>query len=78
MQVASQGNIIIHNHLSGSFVSSAAHLKVGFLYGNRGVEFHIANNDVGQSYVVVEMFKQDAWVSLDIPHIIELLNSQEP
>ncbi len=72
LQVASQGDVILHNHPSGRLVPSAADLEVASSYGNRGVGFYIVNNTVDQVYVVVEAFKKEASNSLDLSDILEL------
>ncbi len=71
MQVASQGDVIVHNHPSGRLVPSAADLEVASCYGNRGVGFYIVNNSVDQVYVVVKAFKKEAARWLDLADILE-------
>ena len=72
LQVASQGDVILHNHPSGRLVPSEADLEAASHYGNLGVGFYIVNNSVDQVYVVVEAFRKPVSLSLEVPEILQL------
>ncbi len=76
MQVASQGDVIIHNHPSGHLVPSNADVSIASEYGNLGVGFYIINNGVDQLYVVVQAFQREKHVPLNIAEILELISSK--
>src|SRR5436309_11237807 len=70
MQVAGQGDAVIHNHPSGCLDPSSADLSVASELGNRGVGFYIVNNAVDDVYVVVEAFKKQQNQLLNTREII--------
>ena len=72
LQVASQGDVILHNHPSGQLTPSEADLEAASHYGNLGVGFYIVNNSVDQVYVVVEAFRKPVSLSLEVPEILQL------
>ena len=72
LQVASQGDVILHNHPSGRLTPSEADLKAASHYGNLGVGFYIVNNSVDQVYVVVKAFKKAVSLPLEMPEILQL------
>jgi len=78
MQVASQGDIIIHNHPSGILTPSNADLRLASEYGNMGVGFYIVNNRVDDVYVVVEAFSKAKVTRLDTDQISKLLAGGGP
>lgn len=71
LQVASPGDVILHNHPSGHLTPSEADLEIASHYGNQGVGFYIVNNSVDQVYIVVEAFKKPALPTLEIPEILQ-------
>jgi len=73
MQVASQGDVILHNHPSGHLIPSQADVGVASEFGNKGVGFYIVNNPVDDVYVVVEAFRKQKLAPLDIPHLLDLM-----
>ena len=72
LQVASQGDVILHNHPSGHLVPSEADLELAAHYGNQGVGFYIVNNSVDRVYVVVEAFGKPASPTLEVSEILQL------
>ena len=72
LQVASPGNVILHNHPSGHLVPSDADLELASHYGNQGVGFYIVNNSADQVYVVVEAFKKPVSPMLAVPEILQM------
>ncbi|MFQ5639618.1 MAG: helicase C-terminal domain-containing protein [bacterium] len=58
MQVARQGNVVIHNHPSGPLKPSTADMHVASVLGNDGIGFYIVNNAVSDIFVVVEAFTE--------------------
>ncbi|MXZ34050.1 MAG: DEAD/DEAH box helicase [Acidobacteria bacterium] len=72
LQVASQGDVILHNHPSGHLVPSEADLELAAHYGNQGVGFYIVNNSVDKVYVVVEAFEKPASPTLEVSEILQL------
>jgi ATP-dependent DNA helicase DinG len=73
LQVAAQGDVIIHNHPSGVLTPSNADLRLASEYGNMGVGFFIINNRVDDIYVVVEAFSKEKLAQLDSSRISGLL-----
>jgi ATP-dependent DNA helicase DinG len=78
MQVASQGDVIIHNHPSGSLSPSNADVGLASQYGNMGVGFYIINNPADDLYVVVEAFLKEKTSLLDEKAISTLLLAKGP
>ena len=72
LQVASPGDVILHNHPSGHLVPSEADLELAAHYGNQGVGFYIVNNSVDKVYVVVEAFGKPASPTLEVSEILQL------
>jgi ATP-dependent DNA helicase DinG len=70
MQVATQGDIIIHNHPSGHLTPSAADISLASEYGNQGVGFYIINNKADDIYIVVEAFKREQRQTLDLALLV--------
>jgi ATP-dependent DNA helicase DinG len=75
MQVASQSDIIIHNHPSGLLTPSQADVRLASEYGNLGVGFYIINNIVDDLYVVVEAFPKEKLALIDIPQTLKLIST---
>src|SRR5262249_25483075 len=73
MQVASQGDVILHNHPSGHLIPSQADIGLAAEYGNRGVGFYIVNNQADEVYVVVNGFQKEKLAALDIPEMLDLI-----
>ena len=70
MQVAAQGDVVIHNHPSGCLDPSSPDIAVASELGNRGVGCYIVNNAVDDVYVVVEAFKKQQNQLLNTREII--------
>lgn len=78
LQVATQGDVVIHNHPSGYLDPSAADVSLASEYGNQGVGFYIINNAVDEVYVVVEAFKRTHQHKLDVRQLAALISSDGP
>ena len=78
LQVASYGDVILHNHPSGRLTPSEADLKAASHYGNLGAGFYIVNNSVDQVYVVVKAFKKAVSLPLEMPEILQLFAPDGP
>lgn len=65
---AREGNVLIHNHPSGTLRPSNADQSVAYNAQDVSLGFYIVNNDISQVYVVVEPIK---------PKILEKLNCDE-
>ncbi len=76
MQVATQGDVIIHNHPSGHLTPSPADLSIASEYGNQGVGFYIVNNDVDDIYVVVEAFERQKLQQLQLSEMVKLVSEK--
>jgi len=78
LQVAIQGDVVIHNHPSGYLIPSAADVGLAAEFGNQGVGFYIINNAVDDIYVVVEVFKRTHVRNLDIRQLATLISTDGP
>ena len=76
MQVATQGDVIIHNHPSGHLTPSPADVSIASEYGNQGVGFYIVNNTVDEIYVVVEAFQRQKLQQLQLSEMVELISEK--
>lgn len=72
MQVARQGNAVIHNHPSGVLRPSSADVHIASELGNDGIGFYIVDNQVTDVFVVVEPFAEKAVVPVDVDSLTEL------
>jgi ATP-dependent DNA helicase DinG len=66
IESASPGDIVIHNHPSGTLTPSDQDIQIASVFGNQGVGFLIINNIASQVYVVVEPFFERETEPLDI------------
>ncbi len=55
---AKNGQVVIHNHPSGNLEPSNQDINVASIFGNKGVGFYIVDNEVKNTYVVVEAHKE--------------------
>jgi ATP-dependent DNA helicase DinG len=69
MVTASFGDVVIHNHPSGTLTPSRADLEIAATLGNQGVGFYIIDNDVSQCYQVVTAFSHKRLEYLSLPEI---------
>ena len=58
LQVAKQGDVVIHNHPGGVLRPSRADTHIASILGNDGVGFYIVNNEVTDVYAMVEPFAE--------------------
>ncbi|PLX81499.1 MAG: helicase [Desulfuromonas sp.] len=70
------GDVVIHNHPSGTLQPSNADLEIAARLGDLGVGFHIVNNAVSELYGVVETFPPHERVPIDAHQVIELLGPE--
>lgn len=73
LQVAKQGDVVIHNHPSGTLKPSMADTHVASILGNDGIGFYIVNNDVSGVYVVVEAFAEKKIIPVDPNALTEII-----
>ena len=73
LQVPRPGEVVLHNHPSGTLQPSDADLNVAAALGNNGVGAYIVNNAVTDIYVVVEPHVSAAPARLDTAHAAALL-----
>ena len=66
---AKEGELLLHNHPSGSLEPSEPDLQLAVKMHDMGVGFAITNNDASELYVVVEVPKQQVIVPLDLATI---------
>lgn len=78
MQVAQQGDVVIHNHPSGTLKPSGADTQVASLLGNDGIGFYIVNNDVSDVYAVVEPFAEKEVVPIKSLELTRIIGQQGP
>ncbi len=63
--VAERGELFLHNHPGGDLNPSAADLNVAVRLHDAGIGFGIINNSADELYIVVEVPKPKAYVSID-------------
>lgn len=78
LQVARQGDVVIHNHPTGTLRPSGADTHIASLLGNDGIGFYIVNNDASAIYVVIEPFEEKVRVPLDGERVAALLGDEGP
>ncbi len=66
IESAKPGDVVIHNHPSGTLTPSDQDIQIASVFGNQGVGFLIVNNNASQVYVVVEPFFEKEIEPLDI------------
>jgi len=66
IESAKPGDVVIHNHPSGTLTPSDQDIQIASVFGNQGVGFLIINNNASQVYVVVEPFLEKEIEPLDI------------
>ena len=70
-----RGDVMIHNHPSGTLSPSEADVNVAAEAGSKGVGSYIVDNEVGEVYVVAEPARRRALVMLDEEEISGVLDS---
>ncbi|MFQ5824449.1 MAG: helicase C-terminal domain-containing protein [bacterium] len=78
MQVARQGDVVIHNHPSGTLRPSRADTHVASILGNDGIGFYIVNNKVTNVYVVVEPFAEKEVVPINSTELTRIIGKNGP
>ena len=71
---ATCGQVVIHNHPSGNLQPSDADINIASIFGNKGVGFYIVDNEVKNTYVVVEPFKEKELLILEKKNAENYLN----
>lgn len=74
LQVAKQGEVVLHNHPAGALRPSSADTGVASILGNDGVGFYIINNEATEVYVVVEPFAEKKTVPVSAESLQALLS----
>jgi ATP-dependent DNA helicase DinG len=69
LQIPRPGEVVIHNHPSGTLTPSQPDLDVASALGNQGVGAYIVDNAVTALYVVVEPHRARQTVALDVIRI---------
>ncbi|WP_298271786.1 helicase C-terminal domain-containing protein [Geobacter sp.] len=69
MIATSFGDVVIHNHPSGTLTPSQADIEIASLLGNQGVGFYIVDNAVEQCYQAVAPFTRKEVERLSFPEI---------
>ncbi|WP_298434076.1 helicase C-terminal domain-containing protein [Geobacter sp.] len=69
MIATSFGDVVIHNHPSGTLTPSQADIEIASLLGNQGVGFYIVNNAVEECYQAVAPFARKELERLSFPEI---------
>ncbi|MCX7024528.1 MAG: helicase-related protein [Spirochaetes bacterium] len=70
-----RGDVLIHNHPSGSLEPSDADLGVASLAGDKGAGSYIVDNEVREVYVVAEPARRKALRALDADEIAGVLET---
>lgn len=70
---AKNGQVVIHNHPSGNLQPSNQDINVASIFGNKGVGFYIVDNEVQNTYVVVEAYKERKLKNLNVIDAEEFL-----
>ncbi len=78
MQVARQGDVVIHNHPGGTLSPSQADTQIASNLGNDGIGFYIVNNAVSAVYVAVEPFAEKKTAYLDADSLSRLIDENGP
>lgn len=78
LQVAQQGDVVLHNHPSGVLLPSGADTQVASLLGNDGIGFYIVNNDVSDIYAMVEPFAEKTVVPVNTEMLAKVLGETGP
>lgn len=76
--VASQGEMLLHNHPGGPLEPSSADLTIAATLHDAGVGFGIIDNDAGDLYVVTEVPRAKTIVPLDPYAVAEALGEGGP
>ncbi len=78
LQVARPGDVVIHNHPTGTLRPSEPDIHVASLLGNDGVGFYIVNNPVSEIFVVVEPFTEKKKTAIDAQRLIAIIAAGGP
>ncbi|MFQ6113940.1 MAG: helicase C-terminal domain-containing protein [bacterium] len=78
LQVAKQGDVVIHNHPTGTLRPSGADTHVAAILGNDGIGFYIVNNKVSNVYVVVEPFAEREVVPVNAAELTQIIGKHGP
>ncbi|MCH6560669.1 DEAD/DEAH box helicase family protein [candidate division KSB1 bacterium] len=78
LQVARQGNVVIHNHPGGVLRPSSADTHIASILGNDGIGFYIVNNEVTDVYAMVEPFAEKKVRPIDSNALAKLFDNDGP
>lgn len=73
MQYAKPGEVILHNHPSGTLEPSEPDIEIASVAGERAVASYIINNDCSEVRVVVKAMAQHGAEPLDVEKLIGML-----
>lgn len=73
-----KGEVVIHNHPSGNVAPSEADVQLAAIYGFHGHGVYIVDNDVERVYVVVEPFREEPHIKIDVGSLARELDPQGP
>lgn len=76
LQVPRPGEVVIHNHPSGTLEPSDADIEIASLLGQDGVGFYIVDNPVDRIYAVVEPIGADQEKPVDAAAAAAILGPQ--
>ncbi len=75
LEVARQGDVVIHNHPSGQLVPSDPDVALAAQFSDRGVGFLIVDNDVDQVLQVVKPFVARPEIRVTLEEVAESLGA---
>jgi ATP-dependent DNA helicase DinG len=67
------GDVVIHNHPSGTLKPSGPDLRIASSLGNRGIGFYIIDNGASEIYCVAEPARKRRVLPIDIAELAELI-----
>ena len=74
VEMASNADVVLHNHPSGDIAPSEADLELSSLFGFHGLGVYIVDNPVSRAYVVVEPAREHAVSPLDVAELTRALS----
>lgn len=72
------GDVVIHNHPSGTLLPSTPDNHIASQLGNEGIGFYIVNNEVTELYPVVEAMAVGQPKSIDEQALVDMLSAGGP
>ena len=78
LQAANPGDVVIHNHPSGTLRPSTADTHIASILGNDSIGFYITNNQADALYAVVEPFPKERVVPVNSAATAALFGQKGP